>query len=302
MSVLIADEILDAIEEELGSAETSVRVITAYCKLEAIRRLSNSVKPCVLDKKLVLRFKMGDIVAGSTDFDVVNYCFENGWQVYARLDLHAKTYIVDNRRGIIGSANATNAGMSMSRQPNLEMAALVDLTPQDLTKVERLLSGAVLVTQELAKDMEAELKRQDEGVDGSSLRWSPQIMNQLQPKVETLFSHELPDYADYSEGDYIAFLDFVYDGNIEPVKDRFRWCNAYLWLLNALDDHGKELYFGELSSLLHSALIEDPRPYRKDVKVLLSNLLSLIEAFNMDEIMIDRPRHSQRIRLVAQAG
>ena len=200
-------------------------------------------------------------------------------------------------RGIIGSANATNAGMSMSRQPNLEMAALVDLTPQDLTKVEKLLSGAVLVTQELAKDMEAELKRQDEGVDGSSLRWSPQIMNQLQPKVETLFSHELPDSLAYIEGDYIAFLDYVYDGNTAVVKDRLRWCNAYLWLLNALNEHGKELYFGELSSLLHSALIEDPRPYRKDVKLLLSNLLSLIEALKMDEIIVDQPRHSQRVRL-----
>ena len=46
---------------------------------------------------------------------------------------------------------------------------------------------------------------------------------------------------------------------------------------------------------LHNALITDPKPYRKDVKQLLSNLLQMIIAIDMPEIGVDRPNHSQRI-------
>lgn len=43
------------------------------------------------------------------------------------------------------------------------------------------------------------------------------------------------------------------------------------------------------------ALVEDPKPYRKDVKSLLSNFLLLNEKLDMDDI--DRPRYSLKIRL-----
>jgi len=46
---------------------------------------------------------------------------------------------------------------------------------------------------------------------------------------------------------------------------------------------------------LHDAFIDDPRPYRKDVKQLLNNLLSWIKILDIEDIKIDRPNHSERI-------
>ena len=60
------------------------------------------------------------------------------------------------------------------------------------------------------------------------------------------------------------------------------------------------MYFGELSQNLHNALISDPKPYRRDVKKMLANLLSLIEKLGMEEIVIDRPNYSQRVMLQAR--
>lgn len=57
------------------------------------------------------------------------------------------------------------------------------------------------------------------------------------------------------------------------------------------------MYFGELSQNLHNALISDPKPYRRDAKQMLANLLSLIEELGMDETVIDRPNYSQRVIL-----
>lgn len=59
-----------------------------------------------------------------------------------------------------------------------------------------------------------------------------------------------------------------------------------------------ELYFGEASVLLHNVLLNDPKPYRKEVKELLGNLLRWIEILKYEEICVDRPKHSQRIRLI----
>ena len=68
-------------------------------------------------------------------------------------------------------------------------------------------------------------------------------------------------------------------------------------LLNVLKGNDGCMYFGELSQNLHNALISDPKPYRRDVKQMLANLLSLIEKLGMEEIVIDRPNYSQRVML-----
>jgi len=49
--------------------------------------------------------------------------------------------------------------------------------------------------------------------------------------------------------------------------------------------------------MLHDVLVSDPKPYRKDVKQMLSNLLDLVENLDMDDIVIDKPNFSQRVRL-----
>ena len=57
------------------------------------------------------------------------------------------------------------------------------------------------------------------------------------------------------------------------------------------------MYFGQLTAELHDALVEDPKPYRKDVKTLLANLLAWAQTLRMEEVVIDKPSHSQRARL-----
>ena len=58
------------------------------------------------------------------------------------------------------------------------------------------------------------------------------------------------------------------------------------------------MYFGAVTEKLHNALVSDPKPYRRDVKIMLSNLLELIDELQMEEIKIDRPNYSQRIQLI----
>ena len=82
------------------------------------------------------------VLKGSTDFSVAKSGLKHGWKVYIRFDLHAKTYIIDNKRGLVGSANATNSGLSIGKSGNMEMATLVDVEPQDIEKVNKLFYDA----------------------------------------------------------------------------------------------------------------------------------------------------------------
>lgn len=298
MAILLSNEIKSAVIKELLNAEASVQIITAYCKSKTFKSLDEYINPNITNKRLLVRFRMDDIVKGSTDFDILQYGITHGWKIYIRFDLHAKTYIVDHKRGIIGSANATNLGLSMGKHGNMEVATLAELSDQDNKKINGLFDDAIEVSQEIMQNMYNQLKDTKSGVERESFRWDSNITSLFHPHVETVFSHEFPDDTLLVEGTYLPFVDEVFSGDLEAFKDSLRWSNAYMWLLDSLKKNNGSMYFGELSEKLHNDLVTDPKPYRRDVKEMLSNLLSLIDQVGMEEVTIDRPNYSQRVSLV----
>lgn len=297
MSILLSNEIMPVVINELKTATESVQIITAYCKENAIAQLNNFISNTVSEKRIMLRFRLDDLVKGSTDFSVIDFCRSQGWKVYIRFDLHAKTYIVDGKRGFIGSANATNSGLSLIPHGNMEMGTLIDIDEVDMEKIEALFNDAILVDSEIYSKLKTQYLQIEANQPGKKYVWDDEIKNMFNPRIITLFSYELPDKAEFCNGDYISFLDTEYYGDASLLKESFRWSNSYLWLLNVLKENDGCMYFGSITEKLHNSLVSDPKPYRKDVKQLLANMLNLIEQLNMDEVVIDRPNFSQRVRL-----
>lgn len=225
---------------------------------------------------------------------------ENGWDIYIRFDLHAKTYIVDNKRCLVGSANATNSGLNIGKVGNMEMAVFVDVEPDDIFKINGLFNDAILVDKSLVKEMNNQLQLVPKSGKKDTYRWDDGITKRFKPHIDTLFSYELPDDNKLEVGAFYSFLDLVYTGDIKRFRETLRWSNSYMWLMNVLKDKEGEIYFGKLTEKLHNCLVTDPKPYRKDVRQMISNLLDLIIAVEMEEIVIDRPRYSQRVRLIVE--
>lgn len=297
MALLFSQEILNAVNEELRIAKDSVQIISAYCKENAIKQLNSIVPGSVSEKKIMVRFRLDDILKGSTDFSIIDFCQQCGWKVYIRFDLHVKTYIVDGKRGFVGSANATNSGLNLSTYGNVEIGAMVDIDVTDMEKVEALYEDAIFVTDSIYEKLKAQYQTISTYEQGKQYSWNQEIYELFTPKVKTLFSYELPEKDAFSVGEYMNFLDIIYSDDIETVKEAFRWSNAYLWLLSVLKQNDGCMYFGAIAEKLHSALVSDPKPYRRDVKELLANMLSMIEKLQMEEIVVDRPNYSQRVRL-----
>ena len=297
MAILFSNEIMDAVVKELHRATDSVQIITAYCKEKTLKRLDYEINSGVKDKRLLVRFRLEDLLKGSTDFEILQYGLDRGWKVYVRFDLHAKTYIVDNKRGLVGSANVTNSGFNLGKSGNMEMAAFVDIEEKDIKKIENLFKDAVPVTEDLLLKMKQQFDAVNKNEESISQRWDKAIMNLFKPCVETLFSYELPDEFELKKGEYFSFLDETFDGNKVKMKEIFSSSNCYLWLIDTLKNNNGCMYFGKLSESLHIAVVSDPKPYRKDIKIMLMNLLKLIKKLEIEEIIIDRPNYSQRIRL-----
>lgn len=297
MSILLSNEIVSAVMSELKTATESVQIITAYCKETAISQLDAIISSKVKVKRIMLRFRLDDVIKGSTDFSVIDFCRSRGWKVYIRFDLHAKTYIVDGKRGFVGSANATNSGLSLIPHGNMEMGTLIDIDEIDMEKIEVLYADAILVDDFVYTKMKEQIQNINHVEEGKKYVWSDEIKSLFKPAVITLFSHELPDKAVYEIGEYVSCIDAIYSGDKEEFKAAFRWSNIYLWLLNVLKENDGVLFFGAITEKLHNSLVSDPKPYRKDVKMMLSNLLGLIDDLKMDEVEIDRPNYSQRVRM-----
>lgn len=274
-----------------------MQIISAYCKENAIKQLNNFISDSVQEKKIMVRFRLDDILKGSTDFSIIDFCQQSGWKVYIRFDLHVKTYIVDGKRGFVGSANATNSGLNLGSHGNVEIGTLVDIDMVDMEKVEALYEDAIFVNDSVYEKLKVQYQMISTYEQGKQYVWNQEIYELFTPKVKTLFSYELPEKDEFSNGEYMTFLDTEYFDDTGLMKETIRWSNAYLWLLNVLKENDGCMYFGAITEKLHNALVSDPKPYRRDVKVLLANLLSLIEKLQMEEIVVDRPNYSQRVRL-----
>ena len=301
MSFLTTAEFNKKLVEEISNVTDELHVVSAFCKKDAVKYVDDNIKHVLKSKKLLVRFLPGDIINGATDLDLFNYCKSSGWELYIRFDLHAKTYIFDKKRYILGSGNLTNRGLGLNCLGNYELADFSQIEAEDLKKVDALFASAVLMTDELYDLMKKDIVKftQERVSKTNSLNWNKQISDRFIPDTNVLFTYDFPQVSAPSSGiQEYEFLELSGNLDKERIKQAFRWSKAFTWLYKTVNDkENKECYFGELAAKLHDALINDPKPYRKEVKDLLANLFGWITYFDFDFIIIDKPNFSQRVYL-----
>lgn len=301
MSLLSTHEVKQKIVDEVSHATDNLQIISAFCKLPAIKFIDENISRPIKSKKLMVRFLLSDILHGATDFELFDYCKANGWQLYVRFDLHAKTYIFDRKRCILGSANLTSKGLGLSLHGNYELSSFAEVGDSDLKKIDTLFDNAILMTDELywAMKSDYEIAKQNQE-PAKTFKWNTGIEQKFNPKIDLLFTYDFPSTSapNFSDVNTFEFLEIGYIPSQEELKQAFRWSKAFLWLYNYVSScPDKTSYFGGVTAALHNTLVNDPKPYRKEVKDLLANTLGWIQALNIDDVTIDVPNYSQRIRI-----
>lgn len=303
MNLLLTSETKAKIAEEVSNAQEQLQIVSAFCKISAVEFIDSNLQHAIANKKLLVRFTLSDILQGASDLGVYAYCKEHGWQMYVRFDLHAKTYIFDRKRCILGSANLTGRGLGIGRASNYELSSLSDIDESEVVKVDMLFANALKMTDEIFEEMERQysLAKSSPIESVAAIEWSQSIQEKYKPEIDTLFTYDFPSTAS-PDLCHLAPTDFLdVQGEIRSLNDlrnAFRGSKAFLWLYKfLLECPDQTSYFGAITAALHDVLLNDPKPYRKEVKELLANLLSWIEKLEINNVLIDRPNYSQRVRI-----
>lgn len=288
-------------------------VASAFVTASRAQLLFEAVGSDVSSKLLVVRWRFDDLVSGASDLRVYELAKQYNWKLFVNLDLHAKVYVFDET-SIVGSANLTEKGMKgVGASSNLELARVDAAGADSEIWFQQLLDSAVEINDEKYREIEAEVLVYQEKhglVDKVLPTFSQAVASMLAPEHKyCVYTHDLfwgrpqdlmlecKEDRERDRKHDLLVLGLDEGANRELIGDRFLSSKAFRWLLDHVEG---EAYFGELTHALHSSLCDDPTPFRKTVKMLLSQLLEWADEFAEDYVIIDRPQYSQRVILKSE--
>jgi len=295
MSLLMYDELTKELVEKISTSNIRINIISAFCKIDALEYIDSYISPNI-DKKIIVRFRMDDLLSGVTDLELYDYCKNNNWELYINLDLHAKVYLIDNNC-FIGSANLTSHGLSIDKLGNLEISKFFEIDEEENVQLNKVFASSRKMDDELYEVMKGKIE-QAEKVKIKINKWDRSIIDEYNQTYELLFQEDFP--LNDSPINMIVdekYLGINHNDTPEVAKEKFADSKIIKWLIDVLEKkESGEIYFGELSEKIHSIIFQEPKQYREDVKKLQKRLYNWLEELNYDFFEIDIPNHSARIK------
>ena len=302
--LLNSTEFSEKLESSLQSSGDTIIVLSSFLKLGALKWLLDNSKS--LSIKVIARWRKHDLLCGASDFSCYKLCRDLNIPFGISLNLHGKVYCVDNQI-FVGSANLTSRGMALSKNFNDEFGVGFNAGVGDQVKIKSYLQHVTWIDDKLATAMEAELSKPQDLDSISDEEWSLPIETKLTTSISHLWIHELlfttpTELLKFDTENEHHLHDYELLGlnldtlNRTSLVEALKRSNAYRWMRNILMEE-ESLSFGAVSSRLHNAILDDPLPYRQEVKVLVANLYAWFELLPKD-FEISRPRHSQVIRKI----
>jgi len=292
---------------KVGTAPAGVSLCSAFLRSEALRTLYPS-ENSPQSGRVLARWRLGDLLSGASDLDAYPVAKRLGFAFYIRQDFHGKVFSIPGSGVIVGSANATLSGFGLKESANSEVCTLVPDSEANQALLDEIFDGAIEVTDALFQEISS--------VVGSAamntteeLEWPSELLERLQNLefsgrlllsecfVSTPVFDENGAFFSLDERDLHLLGIVGVDLNSDALRRAFTKTRIYRWLVHALKSSGGELYFGSLTESLHNTLLDDPVVYRREVKIVLQTLLQWCQLLGDVGVLVDRPNHSQRVRL-----
>lgn len=305
MPLLTTSRYREQLLNSLRAAHSSVFVASAYITVPGIEAVLAQVSPQLNSLNVVARWDARDLVSGASDLEVYEKLRNRGFRFFVNPTLHAKFVLLDDNSLFLGSANCTGAGLQLGVKGNWEAGTCFIADESDKATVAELFAASVAMSDPIYAEIKGFIGSQEESAV-LDCAFPPSIAEKLGNRGRGLWVRELPWTGDprfLSTIDQNTSHDLRLFGiGRENIKDmthishQFNQSRCCMWLTSELKRHDGQLYFGQLTELLHDSLLEDPKPYRKDVKMLLNNLITWSGLLLPARISVDSPQHSQRVR------
>jgi len=311
-SLLNTETFRNLLGNALENSTKSVIILSAFVKIVGVEWLKEKIGEKDIKCTIVTRWNNGDLAKGSSDLECYYLAKKNGWTFKVLQDLHAKVMLVDDDILFVGSPNLTGRGMSLVPVANQEIGIKVQALEEDLKIINQLIDDAALVNDVIIKELEEWMKNLPK-IEKPKIPNFPQIVNDnFKEKFNKLWVNNFPwsniqyflENADKKEDNIIHDLDLFGLTNTKKedlekeLNESFLQSKIFNWLIKKLEaEENKEIYFGRLSSIIHDGLVDDPKPYRQDVKLLQANLYDYIKYFKPINVICDQPNFSERLSL-----
>ena len=255
----------DLLEENLLSSRQFICYSAFFTEIAADWLLQK--RKFSLSDRLLIRALPADFAAGACSFAAIRLVLKSGLHVKMSSALHAKIYVFDDCV-FAGSANLTARGLALTENHNEELGIRSKLEEKDTVLLDHLWSQGTSLDEDAIGRMEEFLnawQEKNDSINNLSLSWPSHIANENRD----LYCSDFPQ-------------DYPSDDNRWSSESSLKGSPAYKWLRNVIKIEGA-VRFGFLSSELHNVIYDDPAPYRREIKNLLSNLLEVIKDLDASE-------------------
>jgi len=280
----------------VSNAKDELIILSPFIKLEPLKLLLEKVKPGV-KVIVVARWKLIDLLFGSSDIIVFKYLRSLNHDFYTHKKIHLKVIVKDKKNILIGSANITGSGLGLFDSSNIEAISINSLDEKYLPSVYSIIRESELVDQTLVKKISKKLEayqnvkslqkkigKELEKAEKSifiKLKKNILVYDFLLTPTPDLFVESIKTKNINDEIKHDLRILRLGDSvmNLDILKQSFLKSDAYLWQKKYII---RETLFGMYSEILHNALVDNPKPYRKKVKELVSNMFNWTTAFSRD--------------------
>lgn len=288
--ILDALSLQKTIADELKNCSSAILCSAYITKIGAewiLKNLSQSG-----NIKVVGRFSPQDFTSGASDLEAIRLFINSRIQVSALNSLHAKLFLFDNSRLYLGSANYTGRGLALTDGFNIEASVMLKPSMNDLSFIKNIIDSSIQIDTKTLNRF-YEIINNEININHSIKKWPETAFN----KITGLYVKDFPlsKPNEYHEAYCISNCSFaqIYktSHNYEIAKNIFLSSKVYIWLIQLLttEDNKNGISYGKLSTLIHKTLLDDPKPYRRTVKELQSNLYEFIELFANEAIEFHIP-------------
>jgi hypothetical protein len=295
------------------SSSKNLLVLVPYIKLEPLKEILSSTNCC---RAIIVRWEINDLILGSSDLELYQFCKENSIVLYRNPRIHLKAFIDNYRSCIIGSPNISSRALNLPKTNmyNFEVATLIDnLTFEDRIYFNRIINESTLITDSIYEQIKMQLQARKEFVyesesefviesnDNSFLISSLPMTLTVQKLLEICAtkhtSNELElNCAIHDLVLYGISLDMEHNAIMDKLKVEFFKHPFIRAFLNNLGRSG-EIYFGAAKEWIHNNCTDVPIPRKWEITENIQILYRWIVDLGDGKYSIDVPgAHSQRLK------
>jgi hypothetical protein len=300
--------------KEFINHSNALLIIVPFIKLHTLEEILKDTNNC---NQIIVRWQPKDLIEGSSDLEIYDFCKKNAISLYRNPRIHLKAIIDDNNRCFMGSMNISQRALNhpTSDYYNYELATIVEnLSFMNKFYFQRILQESMLVTDTLFNRIKDQVQNakpinEFEDVDFNLPIACDNFLISSLPMsydLSTIKKVYLSSVANNEEEMNCVIHDLVlYDISMGMTEAGFLTmieCNfinhPFIKAFLANIEVNGEIYFGSAKEWIHKNCTDVPTPRKWEITENIQILYRWIVELGHGKYAIDRKNYSERLFII----